>query len=77
MEWISVSERPMLKDECILAIWKGAICFAKWDDDRNEWEIFINFNCLDGHFYVPEDMWHKFYYWMPLPKHPSEYYGMD
>lgn len=72
MKWIEVKQDNDLPRDGrpFLAVWKGRICFAQYDDEDRK--FFLSYEpSWTGIFSIGHDRIHKFTHWAPLPHIPG------
>lgn len=74
MKWIKINdsrlEIPRDGSE-FLAIWKGIVCIAQFDEDEGRYYITFQPAVYPGNSRIPQEREVKFTHWMPLPETPD------
>jgi len=71
MKWNKVTNRnDMPFDRKFLALWKGAICLASYDEELNQFWLCLDPDC--GVMLIAHERENKFTHWAELQK-PDDY----
>lgn len=72
MNWIRIEDQPLPKDRQFLALWKGGICLAEYDEEEGRFYICMFPASIAGIMRVSQERENKFTHWCELER-PEDY----